>query len=104
MVLENPTKSEKRRFEELQKKGFLPSEALKKLETERRLGIIPEEPKGFFKEEDWWFWAISGALGAAILFVYIKGRTTAQSQQFSLENVEGIDLYSLNIAKQKGLI
>ncbi len=112
MVLESPTKAERKRFEELQRQGLLPSESLKKIETERRLGIIPEEEKSKFPihitKENWWFYAALGALGIGTLYIYLKSPKPStpptQTASLNIENtnntnnveyVEYIDLYPI---------
>lgn len=113
IVLTDITDAEKKRFMKLQEGGLLPSQALKKLETERRLGMIEpvEEKRDFFKiGENTWFYASLGAIGIAIIYIYVRARTrttqtvTTKTKTTSLSMIDGIDTHSLNICIQKGLI
>lgn len=88
MVITDITSSEKRKFEKYQKEGMLPSQALRRIETERRLGIVDED-KGFFESlfnEDTAFKVGLGAVGIAILYIYIKARTSSTTQTVSMSN------------------
>lgn len=109
MVLEQPTEAEKKRFDALQRQGLLPSEALKKLETERRLGITPEEPIKKYPlgitKENWWFYLTSGILLTGYLYFRFKSSPSTQSvstqsistnqlnEKYS-DDIEYIDIYS----------
>lgn len=94
MVLERPTKAEKKRFDELQKQGLLPSEALKKIETERRLGITPEIetklPLGLTKE-NWWFYTALGTLFIGYLYIRLKQPTTQSGGSLNLNKTNNSD-------------
>lgn len=106
MVLIDITRAEKKRFKTLQEQGMLPSQALKKLESERRLGIVPKDEK-FYEKEDWWFYPVLGTIGIAVLAVIIRSKTSQSIPLYkseSLYNIEGIDLNALNICKEKRLM
>ncbi len=88
MVLTNITNAEKKRFKKLQDDGMLPSQALKKIETERRLGIIPEDkPTGFITKDNWWFYTALGAIGIGMLYIYIRSPSSASPTQIQTQTV-----------------
>jgi len=112
MPLTNITNAEKKRFKKLQEDGMLPSQALRKIETERRLGIIPEDKPGRFSitKENWWFYTAMGAIGAGMLYIYLRSssstqtqvQTQTQAQAVSLptdntESIEYEDVYEIEI-------
>lgn len=108
MTLINITNNEKRRFKKLQDYGLLPSEALKKIESERRLGIVPED-KTFFKKENLGLYITLGIISIAIIYVYIKSPSQTSTlgklnNNLKLDDIKGIDLQSLNECKRKGLM
>ncbi len=81
MVLTNITNAEKKRFKKLQDDGMLPSQALRKIETERRLGIIPEDkPTGFITRDNWWFYTALGTIGIGMLYIYLRSPSPTQIQ------------------------
>ena len=107
--LTNITGSEKWIFNKLQTEGFLPSEALKKIESERRLGIIPKD-ESLFKSENIGFYLALGAIGIGIIYIYLKSPTPTSSlsnlsnNNLNLYTIQGINLEALNKCKQKGLM
>lgn len=104
MVLINITKDERKRFIKLQETGLLPSEALKKLETERRLGIVPEL-EGISKytgSEKTGLYIGLGVIG--LMMIYIYSKSPAPTSALSLHNIKGLDIEALNICIGKGLI
>ncbi len=108
MTLTNITGREKRRFKKLQDEGLLPSEALRKIESERRLGIVPED-KFFFKEENIGLYLALGAIGIAIIYVYIKSPSQTSTlgklnNDLKLDDIKGINIQSLNECRMKGLM
>lgn len=69
MALENITDKEKERFKNLQKEGFLPSQALRKIEIEKKLGVSQDN---VFSEKNLFYLGL-GAISLTILYIYIKG-------------------------------
>jgi hypothetical protein len=109
MVLIDPTTDEKNRFNQYQDEGLLPSEALNKLEAERRLGLPVESSSTLgIKKENLNFYLMLGAIGAGMVLIYMKSTPAAPvpKSAFSLtiQNIEGIDLQSLTECKNKGLM
>lgn len=117
MVLTNITKDEEKRFIRYQEKGLLPNQALRKIEIERRTGIIEEEPTFLGKfDENIWYYVAGGTIGLAAIVIYVNSwlkkssTSTTQPQNVSslnalaIDNIEGIDSNSLSICRNKGLI
>jgi len=106
MVLINPTSAEKNRFNKLQEEGLVPVEALNKLEAERRLGIQPAEQIGGIEKGNIGFYLTLTAIGAAIVYVYIKSpaQTITTKTVSSIYDIKDIDFKSLEECKLRGLI
>lgn len=110
MVLTEVTKAEEKRFKQLQEEeGMIPSQALERLEIERRLGTVPEDKKLIeFKKEDWWYYLSLGLIGVAIIYIYMKSTAPAPVAKVALslplDNISGIDLESLSICRKEGLM
>ncbi len=62
----------------IDKKGFLPSEAVRKIEHDKARNI--EAPKTSFFDvdlnlrEDWWFWGSLGIIAGGIIYIYAHPR------------------------------
>jgi hypothetical protein len=106
------TSADENRFMELQKDGLVPALAYNKLQAEKRLGIeIPaytDESTLGIKNSNLGFYLTLTAIGAGIIYVYSKSSSTSTTPITptlnTIENINGIDLHSLNICKLKGLM
>lgn len=103
------TNYEKKRFAKLQEEGFLPSEALTKLEAERRSGITQMEGESFgMKKENFGFYLVLGIIGLSVLYIYIKSSPTTtvinKTKILTIDDIQGIDLEALHDCQMKGLM
>lgn len=99
-----------KRYNELINQGMLPSQAIKKIETDKRLGI------GVKPKEDT-EWNITVVKIAIVGLIAITGysiikkaistpapRTPSPTQLLSIDDISGIDLESLSICRQNGIL
>lgn len=100
-------KADERRYNELINQGMLPSASIKKIETDKRLGV-GIKPKG---ETDWNITTVKIAIvGLSLYIVYsiVKKRispvTPSPAHSLSIDNIQGIDLRSLAICRQNNLL
>ncbi len=58
----------------IEKRDFLPSEALRKIEHDKSRGIPPEMPREFSSSvrENWWFVASMGLIFGGILYLRFR--------------------------------
>jgi len=112
-------KKDEKRYNQLLNEGMLPGAAIRRIENEKRLGIVYDSGIGFGGFGDITFpkVAIVGivlVLGYSILTgksssgsgTTVSGAGVAVSRvgSLSIGNIEGIDLESLNICRQNGLM
>lgn len=98
-----------KRYNELINQGFLPSSAIKKIETDKRLGIG-------VKPKDDAEWNITVVKIATVGLIAITGYSiikkrlspgptpTSPTQLLSIDTIPGIDLNALSICRQQGLM
>ncbi len=73
-------KTDSKYFKYLLNKGFLPQEAIKKIESDKRRGIEPPKMPYEFSlnmRENWWAYGALGAIGLTIL--YLRFRNSART-------------------------
>lgn len=89
-----------KRYNELLNQGFLPSQAIKKIETDKRLGIKPEAgfDIGLVKI------AIVGLVIITGYSILKKKLVPPTPTQLSIDTIPGIDLNALSICRQQGLL
>lgn len=97
-----------KRYNELLNQGFLPSSAIKKIETEKRLGI-GIKPK---EDTEWNITVVKIAIVGLILFTgysilkkkLVSPTSPVQSTTLLIDTIPGIDLNALSICRQQGLL
>lgn len=105
-------KKDERRYNQLLGEGILPSAAIRKIETEKRLGVGIKD-----RDEigDWDIDVVKVAIIGLGLFVGIgiikniispvsKEATLYQSMTLTVDDIPGIDLDALMICRENGLM
>lgn len=95
--------NENKKFKELQKQGMLPSDALRKIESERREETIKKKD-----DTSSLVYIGFGAIGTILLYIYLRKLTSKSSHrqlsQLTIDTIQGIDTVALNECRNKGLI
>lgn len=110
-------KKDEKRYNQLLNEGVLPSAAIRRIESEKRLGIVVDSGIGFGGFGDITFPKVA-IVGIVLVLGYslLTGKKTGSASQsmtisktfdkfkLSIDNIEGIDLVALNVCRQKGLM
>ena len=107
-------KKDEKRYNQLLGEGILPSAAIRKIENEKRLGIVVDSGFG-----GWGFGDITFPKVAIVGIVLILGYSLLTGKKsssgvvstsvdnklsISIDNIEGIDLVALSVCRQNGLM